>query len=132
MFLELIFRYPILHQCQKIYSTNKKPIYIGLFIYHIPRTQPHTYIGWESTTVGTHRPPKMIRNDKFAKYRKNNSTMCAYFISAYTPPVNLFRLRKISWVNGLCFQMLCGEYGLRNVLKTSYAYRCVPHFCVPI
>ena len=32
--------------------------------------------------------------------------------------------------NGLSFQMLCGEYGLRKALKISYAYRCVQGFCV--
>ena len=32
--------------------------------------------------------------------------------------------------NGLSFQMLCGEYGLRKALKISYAYRCVQPFCV--
>ena len=45
------------------HSTNKKPIYIGLIIYHIPRTQPHTYIGWESTTVPTYKlNPTLLYN----------------------------------------------------------------------
>ena len=35
--------------------------------------------------------------------------------------------------NGLSFQIHCGEYRLRKVLKTSYAYMgCVSHFCVTI
>ena len=32
--------------------------------------------------------------------------------------------------NGLSFQILCGEYGLRNYFNTPYAYRCVQGFCV--
>ena len=89
------------------------------------------YNGYFDTTP-PHTTPVMTKDDKSPKYSKTNSTMCAFLISAYTPPVIIIKLRKVSWVNGLCFQMHCGEYGLRKALKISYAYRCVPHFCVPI
>ena len=89
------------------------------------------YNGYFDTTP-PHTTPIMIKDNKSPKYSKNNSTMCACFISAYTPPAIIIRLRKVSWVNGLCFQMLCGEYGLRKAPKTSYAYRVCPSILCPL
>ena len=79
------------------------------------------YNGYFDTTP-PHTTPMMIKDNKSPKYSKNNSTMCACFISAYTPPAIIIRLRKVSWVNGLCFQILCGGYGLWKAHKISYAY----------
>ena len=64
----------------------------------------------------SHTTPMMIKDDKSPKYSKNNSTMCACIISAYTTTVYLFKLEKVSQVNELCFQMLCGKDDLRKAL----------------
>ena len=52
----------------------------------------------------------------------------SYVAHNILPPYIYIRWHR----GGLSYDFFYAEHGLRKALKISYAYRCVPHFCVPI